>query len=181
MDSQLVVIQTVTGKENLLDTYLKKLEGMQELVLETFFPTRQIRKRFHGQWNTITERLFPGYLFIDTKDAKALYLELKAVPVFSRMLGDREADYITLSPEEEAFIRRIGKNRGDYSIGISTVQIASDAPYKKGDKVNVVAGDLKDFEGEIIGYDFRKRKAMIQTGLFGGTVIHVGIELLERA
>ncbi len=100
--------------------------------------------------------------------------------MLSKILGDREAGYITLNPEEENFIRRIGQRRGDHCIGISKVQIAADTPYKKGDKVNVISGDLVDFQGEIVGYDMRKRKAMIQTQMFGGTIIHVGIELLEK-
>lgn len=176
---RMVVIQTVSGKEEVLHTYFEKIDAVQDLILETFYPRRQVKKRYRGEWKTVTEKLFPGYLFIDTRDSQALYQELKRIPVLSRILGDKEADFITLSQEEEAFIRRIGKNRGDHSIGISTVRIESDVSYKKGDRVSVVSGDLKDFEGEIIGFDFRKRKAMIQTGLFGGTVIHVGIELLR--
>ncbi len=181
MNSNLVVVQTMTGKEDLLITYLEKIESVQSLVMDTFFPKRQVKKRFHGKWNTVTERLFPGYLFIETGDSEQLFLNLKHVPMLSKMLGDVEVSFIALSPEEESFIRRIGRARGDHCIGISTVRIESDAPYQKGDRVTVISGDLADFQGEVIGYDFRRKKAMIQTQMFGGTVIHVGIELLARA
>ncbi len=181
MNSQMVVVQTFTGKEDLLDTYLEKIEDVQCLVLDTFFPKRQVRKRFRGEWNTVTEKLFPGYLFVETEDPTRLFFEMKRIPVLSKILGDPEASFATLNPEEEGFIRRIGRRRGDHCIGVSTVQIASDAPYKKGDKVNILSGDLLDFQGEVVGYDFHKRKAMVQTGMFGGTVIHVGIELLAKA
>jgi len=177
----MVVVQTITGRETLLVTYLEKLESIQGLVLDTFFPERQVKKRFHGKWNTITERLFPGYLIIETKDSKELFFEMQKIPVMSKFLGEMEAGFITLNPEEEDFIRRIGGERGDHCIGLSTVQIVSDSPYKKGDEVRVVSGDLVDFQGEIIGYNFHKRKAMIQTQMFGGAVVHVGVELLAKA
>ncbi len=180
MNSQMVVVQTITGKEDLLLTYMEKIRSVQNLVQDTFFPMRQVRKRFHGQWNTVIERLFPGYLFIETEDPKSLFLKLKKVPMLSKILGNPEVSFITLNPEEEDFIRRIGRNRGDHCIGISTVRIESDAPYKQGDKVTVISGDLADFQGEIVGYDFHKKKAMIQTQMFGGTVIYAGIELLAK-
>jgi len=180
LSGQIVVARTITGKEDLLITYMEKIGEVQNLVLDTFFPKRQIKKRFHGEWNTVTEKLFPGYLFIETRDSKELFFEMKRIPMLSKILGDPEASFITLKPEEEEFIRRIGQGRGDHCIGISTVQIVSDSPYKKGDKVKVISGDLVDFKGEIIGYDFRRRKAMVQTQMFGGTVIHVGIELLAK-
>ncbi len=181
LSSRIVVVQTITGKEDLLTTYLEKIGSIRDIVRDTFFPRRQIKKRFHGQWNTVTEKLFPGYLFIETKDSTKLFFEMKRIPMLSRILGDPEASFITLNPEEEEFVRRIGRKRGDHCIGISTVQIETDTPYKKGDKVTVISGDLMDFQGEVVGYDLHKRKAMIQTGMFGGTVIHVGIELLAKA
>ncbi len=128
MNSQMVVVQTFTGKEDLLDTYLEKIEDVQRLVLDTFFPKRQVKKRFRGEWNTVTEKLFPGYLFIETEDPTRLFFEMKRIPVLSKILGDPEASFATLNPEEEDFIRRIGQRRGDHCIGVSTVQIASDAP-----------------------------------------------------
>ena len=133
--SHIMVIQTMSGKESRLAAHLEIMGVMKELAMETFVPKRQVKKRFRGEWETVTEKLFPGYLFVETEKPDELYLALKKVPMLSRILGDREIDYITLDPEEEAFIRRIGSKRGDHSIGISTVQIMSDMPYKKGDRV----------------------------------------------
>ena len=66
------------------------------------------------------------------------------------------------------------------AFGVSQVMMASGVPYKKGDHVTIVSGDLKDFEGEIIGFNFHKRKAMIRSEMLGNSVIHVGIEIVQK-
>lgn len=175
----IATIQTTTRREQILRQYLDAAVQSQ-LVSEIFVPKREVMKRFRGEWVKRTELFFPGYLFVETPDALGLFLSMKRIPMLSKMLGDLEISYTTLTPGEEAFIRRIGAGRGDHTFQISQVQIESENPYQKGDHVTIVSGDLKDFQGEIIGFDFHKRKAMIQTGLFGGTVLHVGIELLKK-
>lgn len=174
---QIVVVPTGGYQEEVLAACLEEIGHAQDLAVEVFFPKRKMKKRYRGKWNTITEKLFPGYLFIETQDPEGLFREINQMPQRSRLPGSGELHYFTLNPEEEAFVRWVGHGRDDHCIGISTVQIAVDTPYKKGDQVDVLSGDLKDFEEEIVGFNFHKRKAMIQTQMFGGKVIHVGIEL----
>ncbi len=94
---------------------------------------------------------------------------------------DGEYNYYTLSAEEERFIRRIGRQRGDHLLGVSQVAIDQDEPYRKGDRVRIVSGDLLDFEGEIVGWDLHHRKAILRSALFGGAEIHAAVELLRKA
>jgi len=175
----IVTIQTTTHRENNLTRYIK-LISEPELITEVFLPRREVLKRYKGAWRKQEEVLFPGYLFVETPDVTAFFYALKQVPMFSKLLGDQEVGYNALTPEEETFIRRIGGNRGDHTFGVSQVMMASGVPYKKGDHVTIVSGDLKDFEGEIIGFNFHKRKAMIRSEMLGNSVIHVGIEIVQK-
>ena len=52
-------------------------------------------------------------------------------------------------------------------------------PYYEGQSIRIIDGPLRDMVGEIVGFDVHKRKAMIRTELFGGSVLHVGIDLLK--
>ena len=176
---QLATIQTATGREDLLRQYLNTITE-PGLIAEVFIPRREVLIRLQGRWVRREESLMPGYLFVDTADAAALYQELKRIPMFTKLLGDRELTYQTLTPAEEDFIRRIGAERGDHTFGVSQVRIDSGQPYQKGDHVTIVSGDLKDFAGEIVGFDLHKRKAMVRSALFGGSIIHVGIEILRK-
>ena len=175
----IVAIQTTTRKESNLIRYMDQL-AEPGLITEVFLPKREVLKRYKGAWNKQEEILFPGYLFVETPDVTAFFYALKAIPMFARLLGDQEVNYNALTPEEETFIRRIGGNRGDHTFGVSQVMMKSDVPYKKGDHVIIVSGDLKDFEGEIIGFNFHKRKAMIRSEMLGNSVIHVGIEIVQK-
>ncbi len=178
---RIAVIPAAANKEDILACYLEKAGEEEGSSLKAFIPRRKMKKRYRGEWNTVTEDLFPGYVFAETGDPEELLRTLQKAPEFSGIRNSGGMGLAMLGPEEEAFIRWIGKGRGDHCIGISTVQIASDTPYKKGDKVNVLSGDLKDFEEEIVGFNFHKRKAMVQTQMFGGRIIHVGIELANSA
>ena len=150
-----------------------------ELVTESFIPKRQSNRHIKGKWQIVEERLFPGYVFVVTDDPNRLFIELKKVPKLSKLLSDQQYFFIPLSGKETDFIMRIGRHRGDHIFGISKVAFEN-YPYKKGDKVCWIDGDLAEFSGEIKGFDLHRRKAIIHTGLFGGCDMHVGIELIKR-
>lgn len=171
------VIQTVSGQEHVLMEYMKQIipEGMLQ---EVFAPKRQRNKHINGKWKLVEEKLFPGYVFALTAQPDALFLELKKVPKLSRLLHDQEYFFLALSGKETDFIMRIGGKRGNHVFGISKVAFG-DFPYKKGDSVRWIDGDLAEFKGEIIGYDLHHRQAIVHTGLFGGCDMHVGIEIIN--
>ena len=173
------VMHTYTGREEELIRFVR-IYVDADLFSDVFVPKRVILKRQRGEWRKRTEALFPGYVFIVTADTDALFLALKRVPRMSRLLESDPYQFYTLEAEEEEFVRRIGAERGDHTFELSTVRIGRDIPYHEGDPVRVVSGDLAGFEGSIVGFDLHRRKAMVKTTLFGGTVIHVGIELLDQ-
>ncbi len=180
MQDRCFVIQTNSGYEHLLEALMTKIlpEG---LYTETFVPKRQLNKRLGGKWRVVTERMFPGYVFVETQNPVDLFNELKNVPRLSKLLHDFNYSFIPLSEKEQEFIERIGKARGDHTFALSKIAFADDTPYKKGDRVQIVEGDLKDFEGEIVDFNLRKRKAIIRTQMFGGrdVEIHVGLEIVR--
>ena len=170
-------VQTFTGEEEILVRFLRERID-KALMSEAFVPRRQMNRRFNGEWQTVQEVLFPGYLFIVTDNAEELFLQLKNIPKMSVLLHDDEYTFIALSENETDYLNRIGSARGDHTMRISKVAFDT-YPYKKGDKVSWIEGDLTEFEGEIVGFDLRKRKAIIHTELFGGCDMHVGIEIVN--
>lgn len=178
-DTDILVIQTETGKEQELIHWIDVILDAP-VAIDAFAPLREMRKHFGGQWNLVTEKMYPGYVFIETAEPETLYFNLKNIPKLSKVLGQAELHFHTLSPDEESFIRRIGQGRNDHTFKLS--QVAFNEGTKSlnpGDRVRVVSGDLKGFEGEIIGYNLRRRVAKIKTEMFGGSVIYVGIEIIN--
>ena len=177
-DQTCYVIQTKTGDE---DTVIALMNVLAKgFFFEAFLPKRVMQKKIRGKIKKVTQNIFHGYIFVTTICPTELFLKLKRVPKLSKLLCDGEYNFYRLSDAEAQFIMRIGEGRHDHTFGLSLVELNKDVPYKSGDRVKIISGDLKGFEGEIAYFDIHHRKAAVKTSLFGGTVIHVGIELLIK-
>ena len=130
-------------------------------------------RKIDGKWNVIKEKLFPGYVFIVTDNPEKVFLKLKNVPKLTKLLGDNEGSFIPLKEKEVYFIQRWGGK--DHVANISKVMV------EKGNKVRILEGNLKDYEGEIIKVNLHKRIAVVRTTFMGSTTdVHMGIEILEK-
>ena len=99
------VIQTITGKEEELMLFMRTIL-CREHFDNSFVIYAEWMKRLGGEWQIQVRPLFPGYVFIETKEPDRLYMELKAVPKFSRLLGTGKDEFVPVSEEEEQFLRR---------------------------------------------------------------------------
>ena len=80
------VIQVSPGTEVRTETKIYEIIP-QELFSACFHPTRVRRKKFHGQWKDVCEKLLPGYVFLVTDHIKDLAVALQKVPALTRLLG----------------------------------------------------------------------------------------------
>ena len=98
------VIQVLSGKEDsIIDILNRKID--KDIILECFTPRRVRMKKYEGKWHNVTERYFPGYIFIDTCKPKELFNELKKIGEFTKILGRQEDNnFLSLSEEESRMI-----------------------------------------------------------------------------
>ena len=92
----------------------------KEICRECFFPMRDIRRKIHGEFMDFREKLFPGYVFVETEKPKKLREEMQNIPHLTKMLGvnydeDTEKfEFIALSADEVAWLTQItSKEDGD--------------------------------------------------------------------
>ena len=64
-------------------------------------PRFEAMRRWKGEWHKRTERLTPGYLYVETSDVEKLSLQLRRVPAFTKLLGNNEV-FIPLNGDEMA-------------------------------------------------------------------------------
>ncbi len=166
------VIQVKNGQENLTCQLIQTILR-EKIFVECFFPQRERMRKVNGKWSTIREKLFPGYVFIVTDNPKETFLQLKNVPKLTKLLGDDEGNFIPLKDSEIYFIQRWGGK--DHISNVSKVII------EKGNKVKILEGNLKDYEGEIVKVNLHKRIAVVRTTFMGSTTdVHMGIEILTK-
>lgn len=160
------VIQTVTGKEEELMLFIRTLLSREHFE-NCFMIRAEWLKRLGGEWQLQIRPLFPGYVFIETDEPERIYMGLKAVPKFSRLLGNSRDEFIPVKAEEEKFLRMItGAVDSGWDFGDAVVRLTSVETDDDGEVVSM-KGALMYFEKEIVRMNLHKRYAVVQTRMLG--------------
>ena len=127
------VIQVTSGGEYRTLKIIKEIIS-DELITSAYIPKMKKYKKYRGDWHTVEEILFPGYIFIETDNIRELYYDLQKVPKLTKILGiDGDVIY-PLSESEVYFIKSFCDN-DDHTVDISTGFI-------EGDRVIITDGPL---------------------------------------
>ena len=167
------VMQVIAGQENQTAMLVEKLAS-ERILKNCFIPVRRLRKKFHGSWHEVTEKLFPGYVFLITEQPRLLYEELKEVPALTRMLG-RYGEYFTpLHKEDICLLKKIQMTE----MGLSKVKV------NERSQIQILSGPLKELEldGRIKKMNLHKRIALVEMEILGNKrVVHMGIEIVNSS
>ena len=147
----------------------KLLSGSPET--RVFHLTRSRRKKFGGQWQTVQEKLIPGYVFIETEQPEEVYRALKKSSGHRLLFGDD--DYVTTLEEQEAeFMGSITDRAG--GIGISRVSVAGK------NEVRYLTGPLMRIGHLVKKVDLHRRIAEVEADFMGERqTLFLGIEIAE--
>lgn len=172
------VMQVTPGKEAEAEIYIKERVS-EELFSSCFHPIRHVRKKFRGVWRDKHEKLLPGYVFIDSINAGELYLDLKRIPMMTKLLG-RQKEFITaLTEEETAWLEKIVSVGRDGNVNGEV--LLSQIEVSENDDVRILSGPLQNMAGMIKRINLHRRIAEVEVEFMGRkTVIHLGIEILEK-
>lgn len=155
------VIQTATGREDeLAEAVKKQIPG--RLYGSCFSVKRELLKRLGGGWQTVTETLFPSYVFLETKRPEQLFYELKRLPEYARILGDNKGSFIPLEEEEEEFFKKlIGGGSRPSVAELTTLDLDESGEIRNAD------GPLRFFLDRIVKINLRKRFAVVELRFAG--------------
>jgi len=171
------VMQVVSGQENRTTFLVEKM--ISEGILEScFVPVRRLRKKFHGTWHEVTEKLFPGYVFLISEQPQPLYEELKRIPALTRMLG-RCGEYFTPLAEKDVQLMEKLQNgmsdNGNLEVEISKIAI------EEGNQIRILSGPLMNLEGQIKKVNLHRRIAVVEVEFMGNkSLVHLGVEMIEK-
>lgn len=165
------VLQTVTGKEEELVQMIKELVS-PNLYTDCFVGYYERVWRRQQQSIIHVERLFPGYVFIISEYPAELYLELKHVPRMSRLITGDDFEFLPMEKEEEGFFEEL--LAGNRIVKLSYVETNGK------ERVYRATGPLKNYMGQVVKYQFKKRYALVRIRLLGNEkIIALGIILRE--
>ena len=131
----------------------------------------QISQKYHGAWHEEKKLLFPGYLFVVTKQIDDLKDALHQIPKLTKVLGTDNTP-VALSEKEVEFLKHFLNS--DYEVDISEGILV-------GDQLIIQSGPLKGMEGIVKRIDRHKRIAVIETDMFHRKIeMTVGLEVAEK-
>ncbi len=166
----LYVIQVRTGSENkTINEINSKISG--EICKSCYTPLRDERCKVEGKWITKKKILFPGYIFVDSDDIKELHYQLRLITGYTRLISiDREP--ISVTHDELELIEHLVNT--EHVMEVSEGIIV-------GSTLKINRGPLKGLEGLIVNINRHKRKAWLETDMFGRRqIIEVGLEITTK-
>ncbi len=152
----LFVLQCLSGKEDLVRKKLSLSAGSE--LPEIFIPRRKMKIRRGGR--TLQEEyvLFPGYLFFHCESVNQTLVQwCREIPEALRFLPDNR-EIQPLRPDERELLSRLlfqGEIIGDSAVRFNT-----------NNRIEVVRGPLKGFEGQIIKVNRRKGRAKVRLDMY---------------
>ena len=155
------VIQTKTGnEEDVRDLVLKMTD--KTLCRRCFLPLFEEVRRREGKSRIVFRRLFPGYLFLDTKNPAEIHMTLKRIPEFTRLLSCEEEDgeklFLPVEEEDEAFLDSL------FDEGVMHVSYVHQV---KNGRIGQVVGPLARYSTHITKLEYRHRLAIVEADIFG--------------
>ena len=172
--SMYYVIQVKTGKEQkAIQDILKNKPD--DPTFDVFAPHRKALRKFKGEMKEVIERCFPGYVFVNTNDAEALFKQLYFTPGFTKLLG-READtnnFVPLDKDESRMIDILYSENNDHITEISNIEV------KEGQTIKVISGPLLGLETQIKKVNLHKRTVTVEFMMCGRLVESpIGINII---
>lgn len=169
--AKLYVVQVRSGTEDRMCRLLERALG--DAAEDVFTPSYEALRAKRGEWRTVSLRLLPGYVFVQTRCPETVLERLRAAPVFARLLGAEGEKFMPLSADEVAWLTRYA-DLDEHVVRMSSGVI-------EGDRVIVLRGPLKGHEFEIKKIDRHKREAELEVPMLGRVKrIRVGLEIVSK-
>ena len=164
------MIQVRTGSEKEIVKQCRTVIP-QEILESSFLQYFEEMKRYQGSWHRQKKLLFPGYVFLISKDSGVLYQGLKKVIGLTKLLKTGE-QIIALTEAEKAFLLKLGGE--EQLVKMSTGLMEQD-------RIVILNGPLKGLEGYIKRIDRHRREACLELPLFGRMLdTKVGLEIIAK-
>ncbi len=159
---QWFVAHVFTGQETKVKEYIEReVErlGYKEKVGQVLIPTEDVIEMRDGKKKVKKRTFFPGYLLIEMELTKETQHLVTTTPNVIGFIGGSGNEPQALQQFE---VERIF-GRVEETIGTTTMEI----PFGMDDKVKIIDGPFKDFQGTITEINEEKRKLKVLVSIFG--------------
>jgi len=153
------VIHTYSGyEENVAENLRQRIESMdmEDKIFNILIPTEKKIKIKNGKRNVVTDKIFPGYVFVEMFVTDDSWYVVRNTPNVTGFIGTGTIPTPVSEKEMSDLQKRMGVDEPKYTIDVSV-----DAPVK------IVDGPFKNFEGKIAAVDEERGKVKVLVSMFG--------------
>jgi len=153
------VLHTYSGYENNVAQNLRqRIESMdmQDYIFDVMIPTEKKKKIKNGKEVEVEEKIYPGYVLVQMIVTDASWYVVRNTPNVTGFIGLGTTP-TPVDPNEIASIKkRMDKKETKYKVDL-----------RKGEKVRVIDGPFKGFDGEVQDVDESRGKIKVSVIVFG--------------
>ncbi|MFH0988159.1 MAG: transcription termination/antitermination protein NusG [Parcubacteria group bacterium] len=153
------VIRTYSGyEENVAENLKQRIQSMdmEDKIFNMMIPTEKKIKIKNGKRKVVTEKIFPGYVFVEMLVDDNSWYVVRNTPNVTGFIGTGTIPTPISDVEIVGLQKRMGVDEPKYTIDVSL-----DAPVK------IVDGPFKNFEGKVAAIDEERGKIKVLVSMFG--------------
>ena len=124
----------------------------REALQDAFVFTYDRMRRYEGAWHLERQKMFPGYIFLESENLERLVQEMEGIPSMKKVLAG-SSNLTSLEEQEESFLQKLCGE--DHHFGMSRGYIRDGCTF-------VSEGPLQGQEKLIRKIDRHKRIAKVQ-------------------
>lgn len=144
----------------------------KKTLQEAFVPTYTQMKKYQGEWHQEERIAFPDHIFLETKNADALLLDIEKCYQTGKLSQQMIQQIVGLQPEQEDFLRKV--------LG-SEKHVELSKGYIKDGRTYVTQGPLQGKESLICKIDRHKRLAKLEISVGDShQEMRAGLEIISK-
>ena len=164
----------MAGQENKIAAEIKTLMlkgNFANDIGDIIVPTKPVIKIKKGQKVQEMQKLFPGYVFINSNLTSEIYNSLNSIPKVMGFLGSKNHP----KPVDDSKMLDILNLSSQLEVDNKNVF------FEVGETVNITEGPFESFSGVVEDFDSEKQKLKISVLIFGrSTSVELNINQVEK-
>ncbi|MCW5934004.1 MAG: transcription termination/antitermination factor NusG [Fimbriimonadia bacterium] len=172
------VVRTLVGHENKVKASIEKraeAKQMQDHIFRILIPTEQEVRNKGGKKQTITRKVFPGYVLVEMVMTDESWTLVRTTPGVTSFVS---------SGDEKKGIKPVPLNDQEVSDILESIESSKQRPrvtWQRGDIVRITDGPFADFSGKIEEVNSEKNKVKVLISIFGrDTPVELEFNQIEK-
>lgn len=153
------IVHTYSGHENkVAKTLMQRVDamGFKDRILDVLVPTKEIVKVRGGKKETVKEKIFAGYIFVNMILGDEAWILVRTTPGVTSFVGAENKPTPVRDDEVEAILKFTEMKTPTYK-----------SAFSMGEAVKITDGPFSDFLGSVESIDEEKGKVKVLVSIFG--------------